>query len=199
MACLLFLGHAGWDRDASRARAALAAGKPAEALMGLDSALAHSPGRRDLLLLRARALRRLPSRLEEATVAYAAAAARGPLEAEDYRALAALLGEERSVADRAARMLRDGAAIAVGAVAAAARSGGPIPRLRAMLVLRDLGAEETVDRVAVYGTLLAEGDCDVRRAAARRLGELGDPDALPALKDAASATRTEKRLLFVPP
>jgi eukaryotic-like serine/threonine-protein kinase len=77
-------------------------------------------------------------------------------------------------------------------VAEAARAGAGVQRLRALNVLGDLGAEEAVDRVAVYGALLADADCDVRRAAARRLGELGDPTAVPALRAAATA-RTERR------
>ncbi len=67
-----------------------------------------------------------------------------------------------------------------------------------MTLLRDLGAEDAVDRVAVYTALLAEPDCDVRRAAARRLGELGDPAAVPALRTAAGATRNEKRWSILP-
>jgi serine/threonine-protein kinase len=44
-----------------------------------------------------------------------------------------------------------------------------------------------VDRVEAYAGLLEDGDCDVRRAAARRLGEIGDPAALPRLRRAAQA------------
>jgi eukaryotic-like serine/threonine-protein kinase len=188
-----------WERPAELARAALAAGRPAEALAALDPALRRNPGRRDLQLLRGRSLLRLPARRDDAVVAYGAVQERGQLEAEDYRSLAALLGEERSLADRAARVLRDGNDGAVAAVAAAARAGSGTQRLRAMAVLRDLGAEETVDRLGVYGALLADAECDVRRAAARRLGELGDPGAIPALRAAAGATRTERRSAFSAP
>ena len=57
----------------------------------------------------------------------------------------------------------------------------PAQRLRALELARDLGAEEQLDRVAAYGSLLDAPDCEVRRAAADRLGEIGDPAALPAL------------------
>ncbi len=66
-------------------------------------------------------------------------------------------------------------------------------------MLRDLGAEDTVDRVGIYIGLLADGDCDVRKLAARRLGELGDRSALPALRAAAAAGRTERKFLFSSP
>jgi serine/threonine-protein kinase len=66
-------------------------------------------------------------------------------------------------------------------------------------VLRELGAEDAVDRVGVYVGLLADADCDVRKLAARRLGELGDRSALPALRAAAAAGRTEKKYLFSAP
>ncbi|GAO04014.1 hypothetical protein PSR1_02902 [Anaeromyxobacter sp. PSR-1] len=55
-----------------------------------------------------------------------------------------------------------------------------------------------MERQAAYGALLADPDCDVRRAAARRLGELADPAALPRLREAAAA-RAEKRGLFGSP
>jgi serine/threonine-protein kinase len=79
-------------------------------------------------------------------------------------------------------------------VSAAARSGSAAQRLRALKALRDLGAEDSVDRVSIYAGLLADADCDVRRAAAKRLGELGDAAAVPSLQAAAGATRSEKRL-----
>ncbi|WP_242338408.1 HEAT repeat domain-containing protein, partial [Anaeromyxobacter sp. SG66] len=46
-----------------------------------------------------------------------------------------------------------------------------------------------------YGALLDAPDCDVRRAAAERLGEVGDPAALPALRRAAAA-RVETKGIF---
>jgi HEAT repeat protein len=51
--------------------------------------------------------------------------------------------------------------------------------------------------VAAYLALLAEGDCEVRRAAARRLGEIGDPAALGRLKEAARATQEARGFLGI--
>jgi serine/threonine-protein kinase len=67
-----------------------------------------------------------------------------------------------------------------------------VKRLRALVLLRDLGAEDRLDRTAAYAALVGDADCEIRRAAARRLGELGDPAALPALQRAGGA-RVETR------
>ncbi len=188
----------GRSRAAAQAEALLGAGKPEQALAAIDAALRSRPEKPELAILRARALRLLPGRRGDAIDAYAAVQAVRPLEPEDYRSLCALLGEDRSLADRAARVLRNAPPLAVPALVDAARSGSAAQRLRAMTLLRDLGAEDAVDRVAVYTALLAEPDCDVRRAAARRLGELGDPAAVPALRTAAGAMRNEKRWSILP-
>ena len=74
----------------------------------------------------------------------------------------------------------------------AAATAPGVHRLRALALARDLGAEERVDRVEAYGALLGDADCDMRRAAARRLGEIGDPAALPRLaQGCAGAGRVE--------
>jgi serine/threonine-protein kinase len=194
-----FLGVKAWrERPLAEAQALLGSGKPDEALAAVESALKPSPEKAELLLLRARALCRLPGKQDQALDAYAAAQASGSLHSEDYQDIAALLGDDRRLADRAAQLLREASSPAIPAVASVARSGSPVQRLRAMAVLRDLEAEEVVNRVSVYGGLLAEPDCDVRRAAARRLGELGSSAAVPALRIAAGATRVEKRWNFLP-
>ena len=190
--CALAAVHARRGGPLARAEALLAAGKPEEALASIDAARKLHPDEPRLACLRARALRRIPGKRGEALDAYASAQASHSLEAEDYAELAGYLGDERALSDRAARVLRQ-SPLAVPAVAAQARSGTATQRMRAMAVLRDLGAEDAVDRVAIYSALLGDADCEVRRAAARRLGELLDPAALPALKTAAGATRSEKR------
>jgi len=186
-------------RAAARAEALLADGKAAAALAAAEAGLADRPADPVLLLLRARALAAVPARAGDMLEAYAAAQDAGALAPEDYGAVAALLAKERPLADRAARLLRAASPAAVPAVAALTRGGTAGQRLRAMTVLRDLGAEDAVDRVAVYAGLLGDPDCDVRRAASRRLGELGDKAALPALRTAAAASRTEKKNFFSAP
>ncbi len=64
-------------------------------------------------------------------------------------------------------------------------------RLRTLELLRALGAEDRIDFVASWAPLLVDPDCDLRRAAARRLGESGSPSAIPHLR--ALAERREER------
>ncbi|HET8733571.1 MAG TPA: serine/threonine protein kinase, partial [Anaeromyxobacteraceae bacterium] len=175
------------ERPAAEARLRLAGGRSAEALEAVDAGLRERPGDPRLLLLRGRALHRLPGRLAEGIDAYREAAAEGPLDGEALSDLAGDLARERSLADRAALLLRQLGAAAAPRLTEAALEGPGLQRLRALALLRDLGAEERVDRAVAYGALLADPACEVRRAAARRLGELGDPAALPPLQAAASA------------
>jgi hypothetical protein len=187
------------EQPLTDARELLARGKAAEALAVVDRALPDRAGDPTLLLLRVRALAAIPGRQVDLVEASAAAQDAGVLGPDEYRALAALLSADRRLAERAAAVLREAPPAAVPEVAALARSGPAQQRLRALEVLRDLHAEETVDRVGIYLGMLADADCDVRRLAARRLGELGDRAALPALRAAAGAGRTEKKFFFSTP
>jgi serine/threonine-protein kinase len=181
-------------KTAAEARALLDAGKPAAALALLDRALADRPQDAGLLVLRARALHRSGAEAA-ALVAFTAARAIGPLDDAARADLAETLAAERTLADRAHRLLLEEGDAAVPAVLRAAREGTPTQRLRALGLARDLGVEEQLDRPAAYGALLDAPDCDVRCAAAERLGELGDPAALPALRRAAGA-KIETKGLF---
>jgi peptidoglycan/xylan/chitin deacetylase (PgdA/CDA1 family) len=69
--------------------------------------------------------------------------------------------------------------------------------IRGLEVLRELGAEGRLDRVKAYVDLLGDEDCDVRRAAARRLGEIGSPAAVPKLTALARATRPVRGLFGI--
>jgi hypothetical protein len=186
----------GWTRGkaAAEARALLDSGRAPAALTLLDRALAERPEDGELLVLRARALHRAGEEAA-ALAAFSAAHARGALDDAARADLAEALAAERTLADRARRLLLDEGAAAVPAVLRAATEGVPAQRLRALELARDLGAEEQLDRVAAYGSLLDAPDCEVRRAAADRLGEIGDPAALPALRRAAGA-RIETKGIF---
>jgi serine/threonine-protein kinase len=70
-----------------------------------------------------------------------------------------------------------------------ARKSSGAARLRALTQLRQLGAENRIPPAEAYGPLLASRSCDVRKAAAERLGELGDKAALNPLRALAQATR----------
>jgi serine/threonine-protein kinase len=173
--------------DATQARALLAASRAAEARALVERALARHPEDPELLLLRGHALHQVPGHASDAIEAYAAVRAHGAdLDARASENLVSDLGRERSVADRAAKVLRDCADQAIPAVLQAATKESGAHRLRALALARDLGAEDRIDRVAAYAALLGDGDCEIRRAAARRLGEIGDSAALPALRKAAA-------------
>jgi serine/threonine-protein kinase len=183
-----------WQRGraAAEARALLAADRASEARAVLDAALERRPADPELLLLMGRALHRLPGRAGEGIEAYAAARQHAPLDDAAREDLVRDLGRERSVADRAARLLREEGDLALPAVLPAAQGAKGVHRLRALTVARDLGAEPQMDLARAYGELLEDADCDVRRAAARRLGEIGDAAALQPLRKAALATTGTK-------
>jgi serine/threonine-protein kinase len=182
-------------RTVSNARALLAGGRAAEAQRALETALARHPDDPELRLLLGRALHGIPGQEAAGVEAYASALEITALDGPALADLAGDLGGERSLADRAGRLLVRVGDPALPIVLAAAQDGSPVRRLRALGLARDLGAEERVDRVKAYGALLTDGDCDVRKAAARRLGEIGDPEALPRLRDLA-ATKRETKGLF---
>jgi tRNA A-37 threonylcarbamoyl transferase component Bud32 len=199
-ACLvagITLSVRSWQRGRAPAevRALLAANRPQQARAVADAALADRPDDPELLLLRGRALHRIPGGVGEGIDAYALARKAGPLDAGAYDDLVAALGRERALADRAAHVLLEEGPPALPAILRAAGAASGLHRLRALALARDLGAEDRVDRAQAYGELLGDADCDIRRAAARRLGEIGDPSALPRLRRAAQAKTETKGFL----
>ncbi len=197
LAVLALAGGAAWwrERPVAAARTHLAAGRAVEARAILEDAVARRPSDPQLRLLLGHALHQIPSETGAAIEAYAAALDRGPLDLEAIADLAADLGRERAIADRAGRLLSRAGEAALPVVLSAARDGTGVRRLNALALARDLGAEERVDRVVAYGALLLDGDCEVRRAAARRLGEIGSSEALPRLKEMAGARKETRGFL----
>jgi serine/threonine-protein kinase len=181
--------YQGWQngRAAAQVRALLEKGQVVEARAAVEAALVRRPRDPELLLLRGHTLARIPSELGEAIEAYAAARLAGPLDGAAHEDLVSVLGRERSLADRASRVLFEEGQAALPAILHTAESAPGIQRLRALALARDLGAEDRVDRVQAYGDLLADADCEIRRAAARRLGEIGDPAAVARLRRAGQA------------
>jgi eukaryotic-like serine/threonine-protein kinase len=194
LAAVAALSYQAWHRGraASEARALLESNRPQDARVLVETALEGRPRDGELLLLRGRALARIPGAMGEGIEAYAAARKAGPLDDVAREDLVAALGRERTLADRAARVLLEEGQPALPGILRAATAASGAHRLRALTLARDLGAEDRVDRAQAYGELLGDPDCDVRRAAARRLGEIGDPAAVPRLRRAAVA-RTETR------
>ena len=195
---LLAFGLARWagERPAARARQLLEANRPDAAREAVAAALLRSPTDARLRVLQGRALHRMEGQVGAGLEAYAAALALDPhaLDGAALADLAADLARDAAVAERAREILVRAGPAAVPAVVAAARSGTGVARLRTLEVARQLGAEDRVERIEAYGALLKDDDCEVRRAAARRLGEIGDPAALPRLSAFARETRKMKPL-----
>jgi serine/threonine-protein kinase len=183
------------NRVPAEARALLEEKRYAEARELLRAELKHSPQKGELQLLLGHALH--GSVGQGACIdAYTAAHALGVLDEEAYANLAADLGLDRAAADRASHLLARIGDPALPAILAATTEGPGVRRLRALALARDLGAEERVDRVGAYVALLKEPDCELRKAAARRLGEIGDAGAVPPLREAAKAYRETKAGIF---
>jgi len=183
-------------RVPAEARALLEDGKLTEARDLLRHELVHSPEKGELQLLLGHVLHRTTGQAGAAIDAYATAHTLGGIDDDALANLAADLGQDRATADRAGHLLARIGDRALPAILSATREGPPARRLRALSLARDLGAEERVDRVAAYSALLKDSDCEVRRAAARRLGEIGDPAALPALRETAKGYRETKSGIF---
>jgi hypothetical protein len=111
--------------------------------------------------------------------------------------LAQDLSGERRLADRAAQLLARAGTRAVPAVLTAIGEGSGTARLRALQVARDLGAEDRLDRAAAYASLLSDPDCEVRRAASRRLGEIGDARARARLRVLAQGREETRGFLGI--
>jgi hypothetical protein len=187
-------------RDGAPVRQAerlLAEGRPTDARDALAPALARQPPDPRAQVLLARALDRIPGARAEALDAFEVASRNGTgLDATAMADVAALLGSDRKTAERAARLLEAVGAPAVPPVLDAARRTRGAARLRALGVLRALGAEDRLAVADAYVPLLADADCEVRRAAARRLGEVGDASVAPKLAELAAAKREVKGFLF---
>ena len=187
-------------RPAARARELLEAGQPEAARDLVASAVVRRPGDARLRVLQGRAHHRIPGQAATGVEAYAVALDLDPQALDDAALsdLAADLSRDRKVADRSALLLVRAGKAAIPSVLAATRSGTGVARLRALGVARELGAEDRVDLVEAYGALLGDEDCEVRRAAAQRLGEIGSAAAVSRLSEVARETRTIQPLFGQP-
>jgi len=184
------------ERPIVRAQRLLAADHPEAARDLVAAAIAERPGDARLRLLHGRALHRLDGQADAGLEAYATAHQLDP-RALDDQALADLvadLSREPALATRASQLLLRVGQRSLPAVIAGTRAEKGAGRLRALELARELGADRRVDWIAGYAALLKDESCDVRRTAARRLGELGDRGALPWLHDLAQETHRMKGL-----
>ncbi len=179
------------ERPAAQAQRLLAAGRPEAARDLIGPAVLRRPTSARLHVLHGHALHAIRGQTAAGVEAYAAALDLDPraLDGAAFSDLAADLSQDRKLAERSARLLTHAGARAVPAVLTVARTGTGLARLRALDLVRDLGAEEQIDRIAAYGELLEDRDCEVRRASADRLGQLGNRAALPRLTELAREKR----------
>jgi len=195
---LLVIGVGLWVRNQSPVQQSLrllAEGKPAEALKRIDAVPAEDRKAPELRQVRASALHALNRHDEEYGVLMA-------LEAEarkdvDERVLDGLAEDfSRDEGDRELRKLltalpRQRVHEHFEALAESPYSPRQWGALRYLESAQDT---EGLDLVELYTAALASEDCGVRAKAARRLGALGDTDAVSALTQLANRPR-EKHLL----
>lgn len=176
-----------WERSAEiQARRLLEADKPAEALRRIDAASAADRKDPALRELRARALHGLKKHDDEHEILLNLPVGhRKELEELTLDGLAEDFGADES--DKALRKLLGSLPKeelhdhfeTLAESPASARQWGALRYLEAS---QDT---EGLDLVELYSAALSLEDCEVRAKAARRLGGLGDADAVPALKQLA--------------
>jgi len=194
---LLLAGGAGiwlWNQSPEvQARRLLEGGKPAEALQLLDAVPAEEQKEPELNLVRALALHDLKRHGDEHAVLLSLPADnREDLEERLLDGLAEDFGAEES--DKALRKLlgslpKDPLHSHFESLA----EGEASPRQWGALRYLEASQEtEGLDLVELYSTALASEDCAVRAKAARRLGALGDTDAVPALQKLAEQPKDKQ-------
>lgn len=185
-----------WGRSAERqARRMLEAGKPAEAIRRIDAASAADRKAPALRELRARALHGLKKHDDEHEVLLGLPAGhRKELAEQTLAGLAEDFGADES--DKALRKL-------LGSLPkeelhdhfeALAESPASAKQWGALRYLEASQDTEGLDLVELYTAALSLEDCEVRAKAARRLGALGDADAVPALQQLAERPKDTEPL-----
>jgi serine/threonine-protein kinase len=180
--------------DVALAREHLNAGHAQQARALLEAQVVKQPGDAELLRLLGRAFHD-EGQEAKAVATWTEAQALAPLDAAALEHLASDLARDRPLADKAARALVKAGRDAREPLAGALASSSTVVRLRALAAAREIGSASGVDVLEGYLALLLDPDCDVRKAAARGLGELKDRRALPRLREKA-AERNERRGLF---
>ncbi len=180
--------------DLALARDHLAAGRTQQARALLEALVVKKPDDAELLRLLGHAFYD-EGELLKAIDAWGRAQALEPLDAASLEHLATALGKDRAVVDRVTPLLVKAGGAAGPALEGQLTASSTLIRLRALAVAREIGPTARVDVLGGYLALLSDQDCDVRKAAARGLGDLKDRRALPQLKE-KGAERNERRGLF---
>jgi len=184
VAIIAFLVARGGHSGLEEAAAQLDAGKAREALATLDRLEKSGTPASEVAGLRAAALHAVREHPAELKVLLAS---RGASSVLDRRTLAGVAEDlEREGGEGPRKDFLDGldAGRSTAVLRAIAESGTTDAAWGALRYLERQHRTETLDLVAVYGSWLDGTDCAARIVAARRLGELGRPQAVGALQKA---------------
>ena len=167
-----------------QAAAELDSGRAREALATLDALEKNGTPASEVAGLRAATLHALRDHAGELKVLLASRDASSVLDRRTLAAVTQDLAREGGEGPRADFLDRLDAGRSTAVLRAIAESGPSEAAMGALLYLEREHRTETLDLVGVYGRWLDGSDCPARIAAARRLGELGRPEAVDVLQRA---------------
>jgi hypothetical protein len=162
----------------------LDAGKPREALATLEKLEKSGTPASEVAGLRAAALHAVRDHATELKVLLASRDTSSLLDRRTLAGVAEDLAREGGEGPRSDFLDRLDAGRSTAVLRAIAESGPSEAAMGALSYLERQHRTETLDLVGVYGKWLEGADCQARATAARRLGELGRPEAVSALQKA---------------
>ena len=184
VAAVAFLALRGRSSPLDEAAAQLDAGKAREALTTLERLEKSGTPAAEVAGLRAAALHAVCDHATELKVLLASRDASSVLDRRALAGVAEDLAHEGGEGPRSDFLDRLDAGRSTGVLRAIAESGTGDAAWGALRYLESQHRTETLDLVGVYGKWLDGTDCAARVVAARRLGELGRPQAVAALQKA---------------
>jgi serine/threonine protein kinase len=184
VAAVAFLALRGRSSPLDEAAAQLDAGKAREALTTLERLEKSGTPAAEVAGLRAAALHAVRDHATELKVLLASRDASSVLDRRALAGVAEDLAHEGGEGPRSDFLDRLDAGRSTGVLRAIAESGTGDAAWGALRYLESQHRTETLDLVGVYGKWLDGTDCAARVVAARRLGELGRPQAVAALQKA---------------
>jgi serine/threonine protein kinase len=183
-AAVAFLALRGGSSPLDEVAAQLDAGKAREALTTLERLEKSGTPAAEVAGLRAAALHAVRDHTTELKVLLASRDASSVLDRRTLAGVAEDLAHEGGEGPRSDFLDRLDAGRSTGVLRAIAESGTGDAAWGALRYLESQHRTETLDLVGVYGKWLDGTDCAARVVAARRLGELGRPQAVSALQKA---------------
>ena len=184
VAAVAFLALRGRSSGLDEAAAQLDSGKAREALTTLERLEKTGTPAADVAGLRAAALHAVRDHATELKVLLASRDASSVLDRRTLTGVAEDLAREGGEGPRSDFLDRLDAGRSTAVLRAIAESGNGDAAWGALEYLEAQHRTETLDLVGVYGKWLDGTDCAARVVAARRLGELGRPQAVAALQKA---------------